>query len=101
MVNCCTLFRVVDGHPKIVAVDLQEMAPIPGVVSIVGDITSQETAEQIINHFRGDLADIVICDGAPDVTGLHDIDEYMQVRNDSNNICVFFHVFIVIIFDIF
>ena len=24
-------------------------------------------------------ADLVVCDGAPDVTGLHDIDEYIQV----------------------
>lgn len=56
------------------------MAPIAGVVSIVGDITAKSTAEQIINHFRGDLADLVVCDGAPDVTGLHDIDEYMQAQ---------------------
>lgn len=62
------------------AVDLQEMAPIPGVVRIQGDITSQSTAELIISHFSGNLADLVVCDGAPDVTGLHDIDEYMQVR---------------------
>lgn len=25
------------------------------------------------------LAHVVLCDGAPDVTGMHDIDEYMQV----------------------
>ncbi len=68
-----------EGKPRIVAVDLQEMAPIPGVVRIQGDITSQSTAELIISHFRGSLADLVVCDGAPDVTGLHDIDEYMQV----------------------
>ena len=55
--------------PQIVAVDLQEMAPIDGVVEIQGDITSVDTAEQIIAHFRGQKADIVICDGAPDVTG--------------------------------
>lgn len=67
------------GKPRVVSVDLQEMAPIPGCALIVGDITSQETAEQIISYFQGDLADLVICDGAPDVTGLHDIDEYMQV----------------------
>lgn len=67
-------------EPRIVAVDLQEMAPIPGVLSIVGDITSQTTMEQIINYFQGGLADLVICDGAPDVTGLHDIDEYMQAQ---------------------
>ncbi len=65
---------------KIVAVDLQEMAPIEGVLSIVGDITAQSTSEQIISYFQGDLADLVICDGAPDVTGLHDIDEYMQAQ---------------------
>lgn len=31
-------------------------------------------------HFGGQLADIVVCDGAPDVTGLHDMDEFLQVR---------------------
>ena len=70
-----------DGHlPRIVSVDLQEMAPIPGVHTIVGDITARSTAEQIIHYFQGDLSDLVICDGAPDVTGLHDIDEYMQAQ---------------------
>jgi tRNA (cytidine32/guanosine34-2'-O)-methyltransferase len=71
----------VDSNKKrIVAVDLQEMAPIDGVLSIVGDITAQSTSEQIIHYFQGDLADLVVCDGAPDVTGLHDIDEYMQAQ---------------------
>ncbi|CAH8611690.1 unnamed protein product [Heterobilharzia americana] len=63
---------------KIVAVDLQAMAPIPGVIQIQGDITSQDTALQIIKHFDGKLAQLVVCDGAPDVTGLHDLDEYVQ-----------------------
>jgi 23S rRNA U2552 (ribose-2'-O)-methylase RlmE/FtsJ len=59
-----------DATPQIVAVDLQEMAPIEGVVEIQGDITSLRTAEQIIAHFHGNKADIVVCDGAPDVTGV-------------------------------
>lgn len=33
--------------PKIVAVDLQPMAPIEGVVQLQGDITSEETAAQV------------------------------------------------------
>lgn len=66
--------------PKIVAVDLQEMAPIPGVHQLQGDITAQSTANRIIEHFEGMRADVVVCDGAPDVTGLHDIDEYMQAQ---------------------
>ncbi len=75
-----TFSRLESGHPRVVAVDLQEMAPIPGVVCIQGDITAQSTVETIISHFRGQLAELVVCDGAPDVTGLHDIDEYMQAQ---------------------
>lgn len=63
---------------KIVAVDLQPMAPLPGVIQIQGDITKVSTAEEIINHFSGAPAQLVVCDGAPDVTGLHDIDEFVQ-----------------------
>lgn len=51
---------------KIVAVDLQPMSPLPGVIQIQGDITEYRTAEAIIGHFEGDKADLVVCDGAPD-----------------------------------
>ena len=51
---------------KIVAVDLQDMAPLAGVVQIKGDITKQSTAHEIISHFDGQMADIVLSDGAPD-----------------------------------
>ncbi|XP_053993913.1 putative tRNA (cytidine(32)/guanosine(34)-2'-O)-methyltransferase [Hylaeus volcanicus] len=64
--------------PKIVAVDLQAMAPLEGVIQLQGDITNANTAEQIIAHFNHEQADLVVCDGAPDVTGLHDMDIYIQ-----------------------
>lgn len=64
--------------PNIVAVDLQPMAPIDGVLCMQGDITAKQTAESIIQHFKGRRAELVVCDGAPDVTGLHDVDEYLQ-----------------------
>ncbi len=67
-----------DAPVQIVAVDLQLMAPLPGVTQIQGDITKMETANAIIGHFAGLPADLVVCDGAPDVTGLHDMDEYVQ-----------------------
>jgi len=65
---------------KIVAVDLQAMAPLPGVIQIQGDITKLSTAKKIVDHFCGEQAQLVVCDGAPDVTGLHDIDEYIQAQ---------------------
>jgi len=66
---------------KIIAVDLQAMAPIRGVVQLQGDITKESTAEAIIAHFASEeerKAQLVVCDGAPDVTGVHEMDEYMQ-----------------------
>jgi tRNA (cytidine32/guanosine34-2'-O)-methyltransferase len=64
--------------PRIVAVDLQPMAPIDGVVCMQGDITSEVTARRIIDCLQGERAELVVCDGAPDVTGLHDVDEFLQ-----------------------
>ncbi|MEW5302588.1 MAG: hypothetical protein WDW36_005357 [Sanguina aurantia] len=64
--------------PRLVSVDLQPMAPIEGVTQLQGDITSEATAEQVISRFEGQQAELVVCDGAPDVTGLHDLDEYVQ-----------------------
>jgi tRNA (cytidine32/guanosine34-2'-O)-methyltransferase len=72
-------------QPRIVAVDLQPMAPIDGVHIIQGDITSIQTAHAIIAAMNDgqeqqeqQRAELVVCDGAPDVTGLHDVDEYLQ-----------------------
>lgn len=73
------LFETDRNNAKIVAVDLQAMAPLPGVIQIQGDITKTATANRIVAEIEG-MADLVICDGAPDVTGLHDMDEYIQAQ---------------------
>ncbi|VVT50923.1 uncharacterized protein SAPINGB_P002925 [Magnusiomyces paraingens] len=67
-------------EPKIVAVDLQPMAPIEGVTTMQADITHPRTIAAILAHFDGEPADLVVSDGAPDVTGLHDLDEYIQAQ---------------------
>ncbi|KAF6162607.1 hypothetical protein GIB67_003153 [Kingdonia uniflora] len=56
----------------------QPMAPIKGIIQVQGDITNARTAEVVIKHFDGCKADLVVCNGAPDVTGLHDMDEFVQ-----------------------
>lgn len=66
--------------PKLVAIDMQPMTPIEGVIQMRGDITCEETAMEVIRHFDGMHADLVLSDGAPDVTGLHDFDEYIQAE---------------------
>jgi tRNA (cytidine32/guanosine34-2'-O)-methyltransferase len=71
--------QVLSDHvEKLVAVDLQPMAPLDGVVCLQGDITSAVTSHRILELFDNQHADLVVCDGAPDVTGLHDVDDYLQ-----------------------
>ncbi|KAI5179775.1 tRNA (cytidine32/guanosine34-2'-O)-methyltransferase [Nematocida sp. AWRm80] len=62
---------------KIVAVDLQHIEPIEGVEIVQGDITQDNTIEKI-KILIDNQADLILCDGAPEVTGLHDLDEYFQ-----------------------
>lgn len=64
----------------VIAVDLMEMAPLDGVIQLKGDITHKQTADEIIAHFEGQKAQVVVSDGAPDVLGLHDLDEYLQAQ---------------------
>lgn len=65
---------------KIVSVDLQPMTPIDGVTTLQADITHPKTLQKILDIFGGEPADFVCSDGAPDVTGLHDLDEYIQAQ---------------------
>lgn len=66
--------------PVIVAIDLQPMAPLKGVITIQADITHPSTLNLLLEKFGGEPADLVVSDGAPDVTGLHDLDEYIQAQ---------------------
>lgn len=56
---------VEQAKPIIIAVDLQPIAPLPGVTMLEGDITMVSTAERIIELASG-VVDLVVCDGAPD-----------------------------------
>lgn len=64
--------------PHIVSVDLFEMAPIEGCTMIVGDITREKTVQDIMAVFDGQPVELVVSDGAPDVLGDHDFDQYVQ-----------------------
>src|SRR5271155_4935298 len=71
---------------KIVALDLQPMAPLEGIIMLKADITHHSTVPRLLKALDADFdennsthrVDLVISDGAPDVTGLHDLDIYIQ-----------------------
>lgn len=74
---------------RIVSIDLQPMSPLDGVTTLRADITHPSTIPLLLkaldpDHYDPASAhpsspvDLVISDGAPDVTGLHDLDIYVQ-----------------------
>ena len=77
---------------NIVAVDLQPMASLEGITTLKGDITHPSTIPRILQALDPETykpddgagesgsnpVELVISDGAPDVTGLHDLDIYIQ-----------------------
>jgi tRNA (cytidine32/guanosine34-2'-O)-methyltransferase len=83
-----------DEKVRIVAIDLQPMSPLEGVRTLQADITHPSTVPLLLSALgvspeestKSGIAiiddaskvDLVISDGAPDVTGLHDLDIYVQ-----------------------
>ena len=59
------------------SVDLFDMAPIEGCTLIKGDITREKTIQEITSVFKGQPVDLVVSDGAPDILGDHDFDQYV------------------------
>lgn len=83
-----------ESHPrkdvKIVAIDLQPMSPLEGITCLKADITHPSTIRLLLKALDPEYdpkssstdashpVDLVLSDGAPDVTGLHDLDIYVQ-----------------------
>lgn len=78
---------------RIVAIDLQPIAPLEGITTLKADITHPDTIPLLLHALDPDShdasapsstsaathrVDVVLSDGAPDVTGLHDLDIYIQ-----------------------
>jgi tRNA (cytidine32/guanosine34-2'-O)-methyltransferase len=74
---------------KIVSIDLQPMSPLDGVTTLKADITHPSTIPLLLRALDPDTndpsstsashpVDLILSDGAPDVTGLHDLDIYVQ-----------------------
>lgn len=64
----------------VLGVDLYEIEPLglPNVETMVGDITDEETQDEIMDMFQGKV-DVILSDMAPDVSGTWDLDQYRQI----------------------
>jgi len=59
---------------QIIALDMLPMEPIEGVVFIQGDIREDAVLAQLTSQMQGQLADVVLSDMAPNLSGIHSAD---------------------------
>jgi 23S rRNA (uridine2552-2'-O)-methyltransferase len=65
---------------RIIALDLLPMEPVEGVVFIQGDFREEEILNQITTEMKDDLADVVVSDMAPNLSGI-DATDAARVEN--------------------
>lgn len=72
--------KVVGKRGFILGVDTKRIEPFPedNIRTIIGDITEQETVEQILSMLPR-KADVVISDASPNISGVWEIDHARQI----------------------
>jgi 23S rRNA (uridine2552-2'-O)-methyltransferase len=66
-----------------IGIDLKEIAPIPNVITIVGNIENKDDIHKLIQLVNG-KADVVLSDLAPNVSGLWEMDQLKQIDLTKN-----------------
>jgi len=67
--------RLVGSKGRVIALDLLEMEPIPGVEFLRGDFTSAETVAALKDKLGGTQVDLVLSDMAPNISGNRAMDQ--------------------------
>jgi 23S rRNA (uridine2552-2'-O)-methyltransferase len=65
---------------RIIALDLLAMEPVEGVVFIQGDFREEAVLTRLTAEMKGDLADVVVSDMAPNLSGI-DATDAARVEN--------------------
>jgi 23S rRNA (uridine2552-2'-O)-methyltransferase len=70
---------IVGSTGRTIAVDLQPIEPLRGVVLLQGDITSPATQAEIL-QVSGGAVDVVLSDAAPGTSGIRDRDHALSIE---------------------
>ena len=62
--------ELVGPKGRVIAVDMLEMDAVPGVQFIQGDFGEPEALQQVESALGGRLVDLVVCDMAPNISGI-------------------------------
>ncbi len=71
--------RAVGPEGRVVAVDLLEMAPVPGVRFIQGDFSEDAVLAAVEELLEGHPVDLVLSDMAPNISGVASVDQARSI----------------------
>jgi 23S rRNA (uridine2552-2'-O)-methyltransferase len=60
---------------RVIAVDMLEMAQVPGVTAVRGDFSDEATLQALEQALEGRKVDLVLSDMAPNVSGIASVDQ--------------------------
>ena len=72
---CQVLQPLVGPQGRVIALDVLAMEPLQGVRFIQGDFTEDEPLHELEAALGGDLADLVLSDMAPNMSGMATVDQ--------------------------
>lgn len=67
--------RLLGHHGRVIALDRLPMSPVPGVEFLQGDFQDEDVQLAMIQRLAGQAIDLVLCDMAPNTTGVRDVDQ--------------------------
>ena len=67
--------KAVSPAGRVIAVDLLEMAQVPGVTVIQGDFSEERTLDAVEKALEGNSVDLVLSDMAPNLSGIAAVDQ--------------------------
>jgi 23S rRNA (uridine2552-2'-O)-methyltransferase len=71
--------KTVGSAGKTIALDLQPIEPIPGVICLQGDMTTPEVQAHVL-ALAGGPVDVVLSDAAPSTSGIRDRDQALSLE---------------------
>jgi 23S rRNA (uridine2552-2'-O)-methyltransferase len=66
--------RLVGAKGRVLATDILPMDPVKNVEFIQGDFTQEAVLNQVLEHLGGHQPQLIICDIAPNITGIDSAD---------------------------
>lgn len=74
------LAPLVGAKGRVIAYDLLDMAPIPGVTFLQGDFTADDAPARLEAALEGRAVDLVVSDMAPNISGVGVVDQARSIH---------------------